>query len=69
MPVYCSFECSYIGAVCDFCKHYDFNGDKNGAYTGDGWCKLHQIQKDPENGCDNDFHCTSADKEKVNEQI
>lgn len=49
-----------VGPVCDFCKHFDFNGDATGAYTGDGWCRLHKEPRDPASGCD-DFHCRDAD--------
>ena len=64
MAVYCSFDCAYIGAVCDFCKHYNFNGDDKGCYTGEGWCNFHHLQKDPDQSCPNDFYCASADKVK-----
>ena len=47
---------------CDFCRHYDFNADEQGRYTGNGWCRLHQQQKDPGSMCD-DYHCSEADDE------
>ena len=56
MAQYCSDECKDIGPVCDFCRHYDFNGDGNGAYTGDGRCNLHGEYHDPWFGCE-DFIC------------
>jgi hypothetical protein len=46
-------------AVCDFCKHYAFNGDEDGHYTGDGWCTLHRRDQDPGGGCER-FHCHKA---------
>jgi hypothetical protein len=46
-------------AVCDFCKHYAFNGDEDGHYTGDGWCCLHRRDQDPGGGCEL-FHCSKV---------
>ena len=46
-------------AVCDFCRYYDFNGTKDGKYTGNGWCRFHKRQEDPGSGCD-DFHCENV---------
>lgn len=48
-------------AVCDYCVHYDFNGDENGAYTRDGWCRLREEQRDPEEDCDG-FCCKLVGK-------
>ena len=56
MAVYCCKECEQTGPVCDYCAHYDFNGDANGFYTGDGWCKFHEKPIDPLSGCD-DYVC------------
>lgn len=25
--------------ICDYCQHYNFNGDEAGAYTDDGRCQ------------------------------
>ena len=56
-------ECDPDYSCCDFCKYYKFNPDRNGAYTGDGWCKLHLEQMDPCDICD-EFHCEDLkDKE------
>lgn len=60
-PVYCN-EC-LNEPVCDFCKHYNFNG-KGGIYVGNGFCTLHQKQIDPEGGCNN-FHCKNSNKSKT----
>lgn len=54
----CSEEC--IDA-CDFCIHYDFNGNEQGAYTGEGFCRLHKTQADPHDTCE-DFHCFKCDE-------
>lgn len=51
--------------ACDFCVHYEFNGDKSGAYTGDGFCQLHHVNADPHETCD-DFHCFNVKNEKNN---
>jgi hypothetical protein len=48
--------------ICDFCKHYEFNGDKDGAYTGDGQCVhvAHPHASQPDEGCE-DFECSVCD--------
>jgi hypothetical protein len=56
MATYCP---TCIGALCDFCRWYDFNGDEDACYTGDGWCRLHGRSSDPTDEC-GDFHCNSA---------
>jgi len=53
-------------AVCDFCKHFDFNGEDRGGkhgtiYVDKGYCNFHKRRTDPEKGC-SDFHCEWADK-------
>ena len=75
MPKFCSKECEEIGAVCDFCKYYDYNGKdlvgedgkiyKQAIYVGKGYCRLHKEHRDPYEGC-NDFVCFKI-KEKNNE--
>lgn len=60
----CSAECH---PLCDFCIHYDFNGEPDMGtdgtiaviYTGNGHCRLHDEHRDPESMCE-DFHCTHA---------
>lgn len=48
--------------ICDFCKHYNFNGedilDENGEikakgaiYTENGFCTFHSQKKHPADGC------------------
>lgn len=64
MKRFCSKACEVVGAVCDFCIFYDFNGDDDGCYTGDGYCRFHQKQIDPEEGCA-DFICFRV-KDKEN---
>lgn len=53
MPTFCSKECNDI--ICDFCKHYQFNGVK-GVYVGKGFCKFHKENRDPFDGCGG-FYC------------
>jgi hypothetical protein len=49
----CSNDCF---SICDFCSFYNFNADKNGVYTGRGWCRLLHKRREPESGCKR-FHC------------
>ncbi len=56
MAIYCR---TCLGALCDFCLWYDFNGDEDGGYTGDGYCRLHKFNHEPDEGCDS-FHCKLA---------
>lgn len=56
MKRYCSEECKKIGPMCDFCKFYDFNGDKYGFYIERGYCRFHKKAKEPFEGC-KDFVC------------
>lgn len=61
-PKYCDEHCAEIGPVCDFCQHYDFNGDDSGVYTGNGWCNKHNEPRDPVDGCE-DYVCMNAKEE------
>lgn len=56
----CNADCE---PLCDFCIHYDFNGNEDGAYTGDGYCNLHKEQCEPYEDCD-EFHCFRIGKEE-----
>lgn len=58
----CNDECY---PLCDFCKHYNFNGDENGAYTENGFCTFHNQKKDPSDFCE-DFYCFNI-KERKND--
>ena len=47
--------------ICDFCKHYNFNGEETGSkhdpvYVDKGCCKLHFMREDPGGGCEY-FYC------------
>ncbi len=48
-------------AICDFCKHYNFNGDKDGCYVGKGECThpAHRGPREPVDAC-RYFYCTHA---------
>ena len=35
-------------AACDFCRFYNFNADRSGAYCSDGYCVLHEKDRRPE---------------------
>ena len=50
MAQFCCDMCKYIGSICDFCKFYNFNGDKNGVYNGRGYCEKFKVYKEPEQG-------------------
>lgn len=44
--------------ICDFCRFYNFNGNENGAYVGEGRCDHpdHPRASEPGDGCE-DFDC------------
>ncbi|MBS0583319.1 MAG: hypothetical protein JSS42_09490 [Proteobacteria bacterium] len=48
MAKYCK---TCLGAICDHCKWFDYNGDEDGCYTGDGYCRLHKKETDPLGAC------------------
>lgn len=47
--------------VCDFCLEYYFNADDGGIYVNNGFCKLLEVKKDPEETC-KDFKCFLKNK-------
>jgi len=59
-PTLCSTKHGTCYPICDFCKHYDFNGEEypDGAivYVGKGYCNKHNKQSDPDDGC-NHYVC------------
>lgn len=59
----CSEECEKYNAICDFCKYYDFNGNEGGGYTGDGYCNLYKVSKEPFDDCKR-FYCKNIEEEK-----
>jgi len=48
-------NCDERGLCCDHCAYFQFNGDEQGRYTGDGWCRLHKRPEDPAGLCDEYF--------------
>ena len=50
-------ECP-CGPICDFCRFYNFNGDGNGVYTGEGRCEHpdHPRPEEPFSACE-DYEC------------
>jgi len=61
---YCSPECKDT-AICDFCINFEFNGDEDGAYTDDGYCKFHKRAADPVDNACSEFHCMSAKTKQI----
>ncbi len=54
-------DCKDVPVCCDHCKHYEFNGNEKGHYTGDGMCTLHDTNKNPGQVCD-DYYCKTLDR-------
>ena len=54
--IFCELCVGEAGACCEFCLHYKIKFGKNGVYAGNRQCTKHDMQKDPEDVCD-DFHC------------
>jgi len=49
-------DCDARALCCDHCAYYQFNGDEQGRYTGNGWCRRHKRPEDPGRLCD-DYFC------------
>jgi len=59
----CGPEC---GAICDFCKHFDYNGEdlkledgrviKGALYVNKGYCNWFKQRTEPEYDCEH-FEC------------
>jgi len=45
-------DCDPRATCCDHCAFYEFRGDTQGCYTGDGWCRLHKEKRDPGSDCE-----------------
>lgn len=48
-------DCDPRGLCCDHCAYYMFNGDEEGRYTGDGFCRFHKENREPWQCCDEYF--------------
>jgi len=56
--------CDSFTQICDFCKHYHFNGEyRNGKYryVDKGCCDLFFLPSDPVDGCEF-FYCFKAEE-------
>ncbi len=49
-------DCDPRGICCDHCAYYNFNGNDQGQYTGNGYCRLHKRTEDPGSECQ-DYFC------------
>lgn len=49
-------NCDARTACCDHCAYYQFNGDEQGRYTGEGLCRKHKRAEEPDSLCD-DYFC------------
>lgn len=52
--------------ICDYCKFYEFNPDRDGGYIGLGYCTKYKMGKDPCSVC-NGFECIFV--ENITEKI
>jgi len=50
-------------SICDFCKHYISNRRRGIVYEGKGFCSLHCLPSDPDDGCEY-FYCYMIDKKE-----
>ena len=57
-------SCNPLTCICDFCKHYQFNGKSlKQRYFGNGCCKLHFLPSHPTGVCEY-FYCIKYDEDK-----
>ena len=58
-------DCAPGYTCCDHCAFYEFRGDTQGCYTGDGtgdgWCRLHKEKRDPGSDCQDLFFLYAGD--------
>lgn len=64
-PIFCSL-CApdMANVVCDRCRHIEREKDEEGGpgcVTGYGWCRLHRLRVDLQDGC-REYHCVNADR-------
>lgn len=62
MATYCGDECKELGGICDFCIHYkdEYEGTDKG-FSGEGICKVKNIEVMAHDGCDDDFYCVRVE--------
>ncbi len=56
-------DCDPRGICCDHCAYYNFNGNDQGQYTGNGYCRLHKRTEDPGSECE-DYFCFKLSKKE-----
>jgi len=56
-------DCDPRGICCDHCAYYNFNGNDQGQYTGNGYCRLHKRTEDPGSECQ-DYFCFKLSKKE-----
>ena len=50
-------------SICDFCVHFNFNGNKDDVYVGNGYCRHKKLPMDPSSGSKcTDFKCFCNNK-------
>jgi hypothetical protein len=49
-------QCREDIVCCDFCRMFNYNGNKEGTYLGNGYCVYHETSCEPLDVC-NDFVC------------
>jgi len=65
-------NCDIYSRICDYCKHYQFNGeDRDGkhgpVYVDKGCCSLHFLRSDPHHGCEY-FYCFKVDENVIQKE-
>lgn len=50
-------DCDPRFSCCDFCKHYQFNGDEKGRYLDNGMCSIKHERRDPGDNICQEFVC------------
>jgi len=40
-----------LNPICNYCEYYNFNPGLIGQYVDNGFCKLHEVKKDPTDRC------------------
>ena len=45
-------KCDPTALCCNHCAYFKFNGDEQGRYTDNGWCRLHKRKESPAGWCD-----------------
>lgn len=59
-------KCDPRAICCDHCAYFDFNGDAEGHYTDNGWCRLHNRSEWPGGECE-EYVCSHLPVDKEGE--